>query len=311
MSVQAPPGEVKLASTIATRRRRPRFPWVRLTFILPAVVYIILFFGYPLVYSIETSLQNVSIQSMIEGNSPFVGISNYITVLTNQVTQLAATNTFWFTVGSIIPQFCIGLLLAVFFNRRFPLSRTLRSLILLPWLLPFVVTGTVWNWILNQTNGILDQLLFGLHLIGHPIGWLDTPGVSLISVIVVNIWVGIPFNMVLLYSGLQSIPGELYEAASIDGANAWQSFIHITMPLLRSVSAIILMLGFIYTLKAFDVIYVLTGGGPANSSDTLATWSYNLSFSQYFFGQGAALGNIMLIISVLFSLIYLRILRKS
>lgn len=301
---------MKVAPAGRIRRRNLRFSWKRMTFILPAVVYILLFFGYPLVYSIQTSLQNVSIQSMIEGNSPFAGVSNYVTVLTNQITHLAAVNTFWFTLGSIVPQFCLGLLLALFFNRRFPLSRMLRSLILLPWLLPFVVTGTVWNWILNETNGILNQILLILHLIHHSIGWVDTPGLSLISVIVVNIWVGIPFNMVLLYSGLQSIPGELYEAASIDGANRWQSFAHITMPLLRSVSAIILMLGFIYTLKAFDVIYVLTGGGPANSSDTLATWSYNLSFSQYFFGQGAALGNIMLFISVIFSLIYLRILRR-
>ncbi len=296
----------KKIQTVLPRRQRTRrrLRWTRWTFLIPAILYVLLFYGYPLYYSFSVSFERYDLQAEITGVASFIGLSNYITVFQDPVFQAAALHTLFFTVGSIIPQFIIGLALAVLFTRRFPLNRLLRSLFLLPWLLPLVVSGTIWRWLFDQTNGIIDQLLAGLHLLPAHFGWLTTPTWALVAVTVANIWIGIPFNMVIIYSGLQSISQDFYEAAAIDGASGWQSFLYITLPLLEPVIGIVLMLGLIYTLKVFDIIYVMTGGGPANTSQTLATWSYDLSFSQQLFGQGAALGNVVLLIALAVAVLY-------
>jgi len=279
---------------------------LRVSFLLPAMLYIVFFFGYPLYYSVSVSLQHYDLYAEITGQAAFIGLKNYVIDVGDVVFSQAALQTLVFTVCSIIPQFLLGLGLALFFQRHFPLNRFLRSLMLLPWLLPLVVSGTLWRWLFDQTNGVIDQVLASLHLIPAHFGWLTTPGWALAAVAIANIWIGIPFNMVLLYSGLQGIDKEFYEAAAIDGAGIWQRFRHITLPLLRPVIGIVLILGLIYTLKIFDIIYVMTNGGPANATQTLATWSYNLSFTQQLFGQGAAVGNIILLISLIIALIYLK-----
>ncbi len=231
-------------------------------------------------------------------------MQNYIVDFHNPTFQTALLNTILFTVLSIVPQFLIGLGLAVFFDRHFPLSRLLRSLFLLPWLLPLVVSSTIWKWLFNATNGVIDQVLSSVHVIPPHFSWLSSPGWAMAALIIANIWLGIPFNMVILYSGLQGIDKELYEAARVDGANRWQQFRRITLPLLEPVIGIVLILGFIYTLKVFDLIYVMTQGGPANTTQTFATWSYNLSFAQQEFGQGAAQANMILGISLVLAVLY-------
>lgn len=300
-------GEIARAASRRGQRRRSRYKGlIRFSFLLPVILYLLIFFGYPLYYSLTVSLQDYNLQTEYTGIAPFIGLTNYLNVLQDPTVRMAAWHTLIFTVGSIVPQFLIGLGLALFFARKFPLSRFLRSLMLLPWLLPLVVSGTVWKWLFDQTNGVIDQMLASLHLLPAHYGWLTTPGWALAAIIITNIWIGIPFNMVLLYSGLQGISGEVYEAASIDGANRWQQFWYITVPLLRPVIGVVLLLGLIYTLKVFDVVYVMTSGGPANTTQIFATWSYNLSFAQQLFGQGAALGNIILVISLVVALFYLR-----
>jgi multiple sugar transport system permease protein len=295
----------------STRPAQYRKNLVRFAFLIPAILYLLLFFGYPLYYSFSVSFERYDLQAEVTGSGPFIGLGNYISVFQDSVFRQSIMHTVLFTLGSIIPQFIIGLALAVFFTRHFPLSRFLRSLMLLPWLLPLVVAGTVWRWLFDQTNGIIDQILAEAHLAPLHFGWLTTPNWALLAIIITNIWIGIPFNMVLLYSGLQGISTEFYEAASIDGANKRQIFQYVTLPLLRPVIGVVLMLGLIYTLKVFDIIYVMTGGGPANTTQIFATWSYNLSFTQQMFGQGAALGNIILVISLIVSLIYLRWSQRS
>jgi len=294
-----------------TRPAQHRKNLVRFAFLIPAILYLLLFFGYPLYYSFSVSFERYDLQAEVSGGGPFIGLGNYISVFQDSVFRQSIMHTVLFTLGSIIPQFVIGLALAVFFTRHFPLSRFLRSLMLLPWLLPLVVAGTVWRWLFDPTNGIIVQLLAEAHLAPLHFGWLTTPNWALLAIIITNIWIGIPFNMVLLYSGLQGISAEFYEAASIDGANKRQIFQYVTLPLLRPVIGVVLMLGLIYTLKVFDIIYVMTGGGPANTTQIFATWSYNLSFTQQMFGQGAALGNIILVISLIVSLIYLRWSQRS
>jgi multiple sugar transport system permease protein len=216
-----------------------------------------------------------------------------------------------FTVGSLVFQFGIGLALAVFFRRVFPLGGVLRSLLLVPWLLPLVVSGTVWRWMLYNDSGVVNQTLLHLHLISQPIPWLVSTNVSLAAVTLVNIWVGIPFNLVILYGGLQAIPEQVYEAAALDGAGSWQRFTRITLPLLRPVTLVVLTLGLIYTVKVFDIIMIVTQGGPANSSQTLTIYAYNLSFRQLMFGRGAAVGNLLILVAIVFAGLYLRAIRED
>lgn len=298
----------------ATRRRRPpsrrRRRGLELLFLVPAVAYMALFFGYPVVKNFIMGFQNVTTKTFFTGEAPWVGLDNYTAVINSAVFSKAAVNTFLFTVGSIAGQFTIGLALALYFQRRFPLSGVLRSLLLLPWLIPLIVSSAIWRWILDQDSGALNRVLGALDLFGNP-GWLTSTSLALVSVILVNIWIGIPFNATILYGGLQDIPEDLYDAAALDGANRWQTFRHITWPLLRPVVNVVLVLGVVYTLKVIDIILGLTGGGPASASQTIATQSYHLSFVEFDFGQGAALGNILIVISLAFALIYLRAARRA
>jgi multiple sugar transport system permease protein len=275
-------------------------------FIAPVVIFIGAFFVYPLVENVIISLQNYSAASFYTGRAPFVGFANYSAVFHDPELFKTVRNTVIFTFGSIAIQFAIGLALAVFFSRRFPLNAVLRSLLLLPWLLPLVVSGTVFRWMFSQENGVIDQALTNLHLASSPVPWLSSPGWALVGVIMVNIWVGIPFNMVILYGGLQAIPRPLYEAAALEGASAWSQFRYISLPLLRPVTTVVLTLGFIYTIKVFDVIMVVTQGGPALATQTLTIWAYNLSFINFNFGEGAAVGNLLVVVAFVFALFYLR-----
>lgn len=288
------------------RRERRNDLLVKYAFIAPGAVYMIAFFGYPILKNVVMSFQAYDFATFFNGHAPFVGLDNYAATLSDPIFLRALGNTGLFTIGSIIGQFVIGMGLALYFRKRFPLSGFLRSLLLLPWLLPMIVSAAVWRWILEQDNGALNQFLSGVGLISDPIPWLNSSDTALIAVIMVNIWLGIPFNVVLLYSGLQSIPDELYEAGQLDGATGWKSFWHITLPMLRPVVSVVLLLGVIYTIKVLDLIIGLTGGGPANATQTLATRSYERSFIEFDFGQGAALSNILILIALVFSLVYLR-----
>lgn len=293
----------------ARRRQQRREELAKWAFLTPAIAFLLLFFGYPIIKNVTMSLQDYTTKTFYTGEAPFVGVDNYIAVIRSSVFTTALLNTVLFTVGSIIGQFTIGLALAIFFKKRFPLSGVMRSLLLLPWLLPMIVSSAIWKWMLDKDSGVINQVLGLLHLDAVP--WLTSTSVALIAVIMVNIWLGIPFNMTILYSGLQDIPDELYEAAALDGAVGWKAFRNVTWPLLRPVVSVVLILGVVYTLKVLDIILGLTGGGPSTATETLATQSYKLSFANFEFGQGAALGNILVIIALVFALVYLRVARSS
>ncbi|MEV5103966.1 carbohydrate ABC transporter permease [Streptomyces massasporeus] len=296
----------------APARRRPASPqWAAWAFLAPVTLYLALFYAYPLYRNLDLSLRNYTVRSFVQGNAPFTGIENYRTVLDDPTFAPALLHTALFTAVCLVFQYAIGLALAVFFTQHFRLSATLRALFLVPWLLPLIVSASTWSWMLNSDSGIVNAALHALGV--APVNWLTSPSWSLTSVIIANIWIGVPFNLVVLYSGLQSIPASLYEAAALDGANAWQRFWRITFPLLRPVSAITLLLGLIYTLKVFDIIWIMTKGGPADSSTTFATWSYQLGFGNLLpaFGPGAAVGNLLVVAALVFGLIYLKVQRKQ
>ncbi|GAB3836511.1 carbohydrate ABC transporter permease [Kribbella italica] len=283
----------------------------KILFVLPAAVAMVALFGYPVVKNLLMSLQDYGLRTFFTGEAPFVGLANYTAMVKDQLFSQAMVNTGLFTIGSIAFQFAIGLGLALFFRRRFPLSGFLRSMLLLPWLLPLIVSSATWRSILEQDNGILNRTLIGAGLLDDPVPWLNSPSVALIAVIGVNVWIGIPFNVTLLYSGLTEIPDELYEAGQLDGATGWSAFVHITWPNLRAVASVVLMLGVVYTIKVLDIILGLTGGGPANATQTLATQSYERSFVDFKFGEGAALSNLLIALSFLFAIFYLRGTRRA
>jgi multiple sugar transport system permease protein len=289
---------------------RGRERLLQLGFLVPAVAYLLFFFGYPVFQNALMGFQEYTTRSFYTGEAPFVGLDNYVAVISSNVFGTAMLNTVLFTVGSIAGQFVIGLGIALFFHRRFPLSGVLRSLLLMPWLIPLIVSGAVWRWILDQDNGALNRFLGAVGIADNP-GWLTSTSLALIAVIGVNIWIGIPFNTTILYGGLQDIPQDLYEAAALDGATGWRAFRHVTWPLLRPVVNVVLVLGVVYTIKVLDIILGLTDGGPANATQTIATQAYHLSFREFRFGEGAAMGNVLIVISLVFALLYLRANRRA
>ncbi|GAB3214112.1 sugar ABC transporter permease [Marinactinospora endophytica] len=275
-------------------------------FVAPAVLYMLVFFGYPLVRNVVMSFQDYTPATYFTGEAPFTGLENWWAVLTDELFASSLWHTLLFTVGSLVGQFTIGMALALFFSRRFPLSGVMRSLLLLPWLIPMVVAGTVWRRVLDQETGVVNEALQGLGVVSSAIPWLSSPDHALISVILVNIWIGIPFNMVILYGGLQEIPREVREAALLDGAGPFRAFFGVILPMMKPVVTVVLVLGFMSTVKILDLILALTNGGPAHATETLGTYTYQLSFLQLDFGQGAVVGNVLILISMVFAVIYLR-----
>jgi multiple sugar transport system permease protein len=296
-----------LVRTAARGHRAPRRgsgQWAAWAFLAPVVVYLLLFYTYPLFRNVELSLRSYTVRSFVQGDAPFAGFANYAKVFADATFWPALWHTVVFTLVSLAFQFTIGLALALFFNRSFRLSATLRALFLVPWLLPLIVSASTWSWMLNSDSGVVNAALGWLGI--GPVNWLTSPDWALWSVIIANIWIGIPFNLVVLYSGLQAIPAAVYEAAAIDGANGRQRFWKVTFPLLRPVSAITLLLGLVYTLKVFDIIWIMTKGGPSGASTTFATWSYRLGFGNLVpsFGPGAAVGNLLIVMALVFGLVY-------
>jgi multiple sugar transport system permease protein len=288
--------------------------WERVTqslFLLPALIYLLLFFGYPAAANFRMSLEHYTTTSFLTGEAPFVGLGNYVGIASSPLFAKTIYNTALFTIGSIVGQFGLGLALALFFHRNFPLSHLVRSLLLLPWLLPAIASSAVWRWILDRDSGVLNEMLTRSHLAPHLVPWLTNPSVALITVTAVNIWIGIPFNLTILYGGRKAIPADLYEAAALDGATSWQAFRYITWPMLRPVVSVVLVLGVVYTLKTLDIILGLTHGGPANATQTLATRAYQVSFVEFDFGSGAAWSNLLVLTALVFSLVYLRVSRST
>ena len=286
--------------------RRRSGQWAAWGFLAPVTLYLVAFYAYPLYRNVDLSVRNYTVRSFVQGGAEFIGLDNYKTVIHDPTFARALTNTVLFTGFSLLFQFVIGLALAVFFYQNFRLSATLRALFLVPWLLPLIVSASTWSWMLNSDSGVVNA---GLHAIGvDPVNWLTSPHWALVSVIIANIWIGIPFNLVVLYGGLQAISTDIYEAADLDGASAWQKFRWITFPLLRPVSAITVLLGLVYTLKVFDIIWIMSRGGPGDSSTTFATWSYRKSFGSLLpqFGPGAAISNLLILMALVCGLIYIR-----
>lgn len=279
--------------------------WSRYLFVAPALVFLSLTMIYPIVSNLRMSVYDVTVSTFLSNNAAFVGLDNYVRVLSDLAFQRAFVHSVLFTIGSLVFQFTLGFALALLFNRTFPGNGLLRALLLLGWMLPTVVSGSIFRWMFDGSIGIINYALQTVGLLEKPRFWLTDPNTALIGTIIANIWIGIPFNMILLLPGLQSISASLYEAAAIDGANSRQSFRHVTLPLMRPVILSVLLLGIIYTFKVFDVIYVMTGGGPVDATTTLPIYVYQLAFSFFRFGDGSAAAILLLLMLSVVAIFYL------
>ena len=257
------------------------------------------------------SFERTSPATIANFTAPFAGLDNYRFVFHDPTSRAAIVRTLEFTVLSLVFQFIIGFALALLFSLRFPGRTFARSLIIVPWLLPLIVTGVIFRFLFQAEGGAVNQVLTNLGLIDHPIQWLNDPHLALWTILIGNIWLGIPFFTLLLYSALQDVPMEVKEAAVIDGASPWQRLRLIIVPIILPVIEVTFLLGFVFTVKVFDLVIGLTGGGPANSTQLITTWSYNLSFQQFSFGEGAALNNVLLVLALICAPLYLWLSRGS
>ena len=279
--------------------------------ILPAFLYIILTMGYPIIFNIILSFQDVTTTTLLNPVKEFIGLKNYFDVIKNPVFHKVIENSFVFTVGCIFFQFTIGLALALLFSLNFPLAGSMRGVLLITLMVPTVVVSIIFRWLLSGDFGLINELLMQVGLLDKGIAWLAEPKMALGGVMLANIWIGIPFNTMILAPGIASISPTLYEAAAIDGAGQVKRFIYITLPLLRPTILIVLVLVFIYTFRIFGLIYAMTGGGPINSTNLLPIQAYKLSFSFFNFGQGAAAIGILLSILLLIILVYLMLVSRE
>jgi len=276
----------------------------------PLLAVVTLFYLYPAIEVLRYSLTNASLQ-----RADYVyTLDTFIRVLSDPVLYEVLKTTAIFVIASVVLQLVLGLIIAVAVNRarkrRLPGMVFMRSIVLSAWVMPGVVIGIVWSIVLNEAPYGLANLVLAAFGFGN-VPWLSTPSLALMSIIVANVWRGTAFSMILQYAGLQSIPDELYEAAKVDGASVLQNFWYITIPQLRPILMINVILITISTLNTFDMILPLTGGGPGQATEVLSLRTYNVIFQQYSLAGGAVLAVIMLFISMVLTLAYRRLLRSE
>ncbi|MFR9674914.1 carbohydrate ABC transporter permease [Streptomyces sp. TR06-5] len=300
-------------------RRAAARHWYAWAMIAPVVTVITVIIGYPLARGLYLSLTNADDANVerhigvntIPATYEFVGLDNYADILSGSVFWDRLGWTLVWTVGCVGVTFLLGLTLANLLNRKVRGRTFYRIAMIVPWGVPAFVSVFAWRMLYNERYGILNRILQGGGVDALP--WLSDPTWAKLSVIAVNVWLGVPFMIVAMLGALQSIPGELYEAAEMDGANAWQRFTHITLPGVRSVSTTVVLLSTIWTFNMFPVIFLLTRGGPGDSTEILVTYAYRLSFmnSPRDFATSAAWGVLILLLLSLFTVLYRRTLRRQ
>lgn len=271
-------------------------------FVAPSFVLICIVTIYPIFYVLYLSLQR---RQLLFGISEFIGAGNYLSLLGDGRFWNALGNTAYFTAASVSLELLLGLGVAVLLNRTFRLKGITRAIVLIPWAIPTVVSARMWELIYNSDFGVLNYLL------GVRVNWLGSPFWALNAAVFMDVWKTTPFVAVLLMAGLQTVPADLYRAARVDGAGPWAAFRNITLPLLKPVILVVLIFRTLDAFRIFDAIYVLTGGGPANSTETLSIYAYKVLFQTLQFGYGSALSVIVFMSTGFISLFYIKLLRRE
>jgi ABC-type sugar transport system permease subunit len=292
------------------RRSKP-WPetWVAAAFVAPAALVIVLVVIIPLLRAAWMSVFDIELTS--PGVEPFVGLRNYITQLTSGDFWDSVSRSLFFTVVTTALELSLGLGLAMLMDQPLRFRWLLRSIVILPWALPTIVNALMWRWIDNGTYGSLNALLTQTGVIHGYVPWLSQDSTAMWMVILADVWKMTPFCAILILAGLQGIDRELFEAARVDGATSLQVFRRIIVPLLMPIILVVLVLRTMEAFKVFDIIWIMTGGGPANATQTIAIYAYRTAYQGYDFGQGAALGYIIAIVIMLLAAVYLKLLHRS
>ena len=272
----------------------------------PAILLLGLFIAYPFVMGVWLSLSSVSVGNPGE----FVGLKNFVKAWNDSIFRTAFYNTSFYTFWATIFKLTLGMWLALLLNRSFRGKRIVRASMLLPFIVPTVLSTFAWRWMFDPTFSVLSWLLYQGGFITTKLPFLSDGTYGMWCAIVVNTWRGMPFFAITLLAGLQTISPDLQEAASLDGANGWHRFWHVTWPLLKPVTVVVVVFSIIQTFSDFQLIYVLTGGGPANATHLLATYAYQIGIATGLLGEGAAISLFMLPVLFIVVWVQLRYLRR-
>jgi multiple sugar transport system permease protein len=267
----------------------------------PGLAILLVFIAYPFVMAIWYSLTNIRVGDPGE----FVGLANFTKAWSDTIFQTAFKNTVFYTFWATIFKFALGMWLALLLNRNFRFKRLIRASMLLPFIIPTVLSAFAWRWMFDPTFSVINWLLYHSGIITDRLPFLSDGDWAMWCAVLVNTWRGMPFFAITLLAGLQTISPDLHEAAALDGANAWHRFWHVTWPLLMPVTLVVVVFSVIQTFSDFQLIYVLTGGGPANSTHLVATYAYQVGVASGLLGEGAALSLCMF--PVLFAVVWVQL----
>ena len=277
-------------------------------YLAPAIILIGAVMMVPLIIGISYSFRSIELLNPFK--TGWVGLENYADLWSDRKFWIALDNTFFWTFWSITFQFLLGLGLAMLLNTQFYGKKLFQALVFLPWAVPTFLSALTWSWLFNPVIGPLPHWLAALGILSEPYNILGDPELAMWGPITANIWFGVPFFAITLLAALQSIPDELYEAAEIDGANPWQTFTKITLPFLAPMIAITVMLRTIWIANFADLIFVMTGGGPANSTQILSTYIFTTAFRKFDFGYASTVAVALLVILLVYAVILLWLRRK-
>lgn len=276
-------------------------------FLTPLIISVAMVLLYPIFKAALMSFQYWIVNKPMEGGAhPFQGLDNYQRVLESDNFMNSLGITFLYIFVTVVLRYGLGLATAVLLNIKFKGRALVRALIIIPWAVPEVVTCLVFILMYDYRYGVINDVLLKMNIISNPVAFLGDSNTALWAAMFVNVWKGFPFAAIMMLAGLQSIPKDLYEAATVDGANLFQQFRRITVPMLKPVSVVVFLLLVVWTIKDFGIVYVLTGGGPTRATELLSIFIYRTGFKTFDFGMAAAGGMILLIISVIFTVLYMR-----
>jgi multiple sugar transport system permease protein len=279
-------------------------------YVLPALIVMMIVIAFPVYYTIELSFFKTPANLQMK-DKIFVGLDNYVTVLTNESIRAVTVNTLIWTIASTFFAFLLGLAAALALHREFMGRGVLRAVLLVPYVVSAVAASYVWKWLYHSDFGVIGALAVALGLTDRPINFLDNLYTVLPSLIVVNIWKEFSFAMIMLMAGLQTVPDQLLRAAQVDGANAWQRFWHVTMPHLKNVSMVTLLLLMVANFNSFIIPFIMTGGGPAGASDIWITQIYQLAFGRQRWGLASAYSVILFIVMMTLGYFYVKALTRG
>jgi multiple sugar transport system permease protein len=293
-------------------RREPSAGALAFLLNLPSGLCLVLILAWPVLYAGWLSIHEVSLRQLRTGELPFAGLANYARLLGDEIFWLTLRNTVVFVGASVALEVVIALAVAlVIDDERVGLARVTRVLLLVPWGVPPVVNGLLWAFIFNTQYGYLNRALFAMGLIHEPVNWLGHPQLAMGAVVTAYVWRTTPFNILLYHAGLRGIPRDFYEAAEVDGASGWRKLWHITLPLLRPIIAVSLILRTTFGFMVFDEIFAITQGGPGNATWTASWYTYRAAFQPPFnVGLGAASAWVMAMILAVAGVAYARMVGR-